>query len=65
MLDPPSRLAGDEEPGEPLLFAGRVTDPETGTVDNEQVASKGSLAVVDHLSTDRGADRAPIDLDTG
>lgn len=30
VLDPPYRLAGEDEPGEPLLFAGRVTDAVTG-----------------------------------
>ena len=30
LLDPPYRLASEEEPGEPLLFEGRVSDAETG-----------------------------------
>jgi protocatechuate 3,4-dioxygenase beta subunit len=31
LLEPPYRLAGDDEPGEPLVFAGRVSDVETGS----------------------------------
>jgi protocatechuate 3,4-dioxygenase beta subunit len=30
MLQPPYRLAEDDEPGEPLFFSGRVTDAESG-----------------------------------
>jgi protocatechuate 3,4-dioxygenase beta subunit len=30
ILDPPYRLAGDDEPGEPLVFQGHVSDAETG-----------------------------------
>jgi protocatechuate 3,4-dioxygenase beta subunit len=30
LLETPYRLVDDDEPGEPLLFAGRVTDAETG-----------------------------------
>jgi protocatechuate 3,4-dioxygenase beta subunit len=31
LLEAPYRLANDDEPGEPLVFAGRVSDSETGT----------------------------------
>ncbi|MGZ5301783.1 MAG: dioxygenase family protein, partial [Actinomycetota bacterium] len=31
LLEPPYRLANDDEPGEPLLFAGRVSDADTGS----------------------------------
>jgi protocatechuate 3,4-dioxygenase beta subunit len=31
LLEAPYRLAGDDEPGEPLLFAGRVSDAEAGS----------------------------------
>jgi catechol 1,2-dioxygenase len=31
LLESPYRLAGDEEPGEPLLFTGRVSDADTGS----------------------------------
>jgi protocatechuate 3,4-dioxygenase beta subunit len=32
LLEAPYRLAGDREPGEPLVFAGRVSDADTGSV---------------------------------
>jgi protocatechuate 3,4-dioxygenase beta subunit len=31
LLEPPFRLADDGEPGEPMLFAGRVSDADTGS----------------------------------